>query len=488
MNRFSLLYAHLISTEIPGCTTGSKHKVTVNIISLKIIIGNTLRLSNIPPELYGLLIEQLKIWNPKWLENKRMGRWNRNTPKELKFFDKIGKDGLSIPRGYIRQLIYHCRSQEIPYQIEDKRQVLPDTAIFFAGKLKPFQDKAAQVMLSHEFGVLAAPTGSGKTVIALHMIAQRQQPSLIVVHTKELAFQWMDRITAFLGIPSEEIGFIGSGKMMIGEKITVAMVQSLYKCAPDVSRRIGYMIVDECHRCPSRTFTDAVTEFHAKYMLGLTATPFRRDELSQLIFWHLGDQHYQIQKESLIRQGHILSAEVVFRETDFKAHFDPVNQYSKMLSELAGDKERNLLIASDIANEIKYLNGTCLVLSDRKAHCENIAAILRYRFKIEATVLTGDMPIRKRKDVLEQLNNGEIKILIATGQLIGEGFDCKELSTLFLATPIKFSGRLLQYIGRVMRTAPGKKKAKIIDYIDVNVDVLNAAAKSRQRIYDMDDL
>jgi superfamily II DNA or RNA helicase len=452
-------------------------------ISLKIIISNHLRLSDIPADLYSLLIEKLKIQNPKWLENKKMGRWNRNTPKELKFYDKIGKDGLSIPRGYMRQLIYLCRSQEIPYEIEDRRLSLPEVDIRFSGHLKPFQIEAAQKMLTRDFGVLSAPTGSGKTVIALFMIAQRRQPALIVVHTKELAYQWIDRIHSFLDIPLDEIGLIGNGKMVIGEKITVALVQSLYKCSQDVSPKIGYLVVDESHRCPSRTFTDAVTDFTSRYMLGLSATPFRRDKLSQLIFWHLGDLHHQIEKEGLIQQGHILEADVTFRETSFKSHFDPIHQYTKMLSELTEDKDRNLLIASDIANEIKQMSGVCLVLSDRKAHCKNLQAILKYRYKTESTVLTGDTPAPERKEVLEQLHTGGIRILIATGQLIGEGFDCKELSTLFLATPIKFSGRLLQYIGRVMRIAPGKKKAKIVDYIDVNVDVLNAAARSRQRIY-----
>lgn len=452
-------------------------------ISLKIIISNQLRLSDIPADLYDLLTEKLKIQNPRWLENKKMGRWNRNTPKELKFYDKIGKDGLSIPRGYMRQLIYLCRSQEIPYEIEDRRLSLPEVDIQFSGHLKPFQIEAAQKMLTRDFGVLSAPTGSGKTIITLFMIAQRRQPALIVVHTKELAYQWMDRIHSFLAIPSDEIGLIGNGKMMIGEKITVALVQSLYKCSQDVSPKIGYLVVDESHRCPSRTFTDAVTDFSSRYMIGLSATPFRRDKLSQLIFWHLGDLHHQIEKENLIQQGHILEADVTFRETSFKSHFDPIHQYTKMLSELTEDKERNLLIASDIVNEIKELTGICLVLTDRKAHCKNLQAILKYRYKTESTVLTGDTPAPERKEVLEQLHTGGIRILIATGQLIGEGFDCKELSTLFLATPIKFSGRLLQYIGRVMRIAPGKKKAKIVDYIDVNVDVLNAAARSRQQIY-----
>ena len=339
-------------------------------------------------------------------------------------------------------------------------------------------------MLSREFGVLSAPTGSGKTIIALYMMAKRKQPSLVVVHTNELAFQWIDRINTFLEIPSNEIGFIGGGKRSVGEKITVALVQSLYKCAEEISEQIGHIIVDESHRCPSRTFTKAVSEFDSRYMLGLTATPFRRDKLSKLIFWYLGDLHHQVDKQNLIKNGHILKADVIIRETDFKPCFDPISQYSRMLSELTTDKDRNILIASDITNENQKNPGILLVLSDRKAHCENLKVILRYRFKIDAEVLTGDIPIEKRQEILKKLNNGEIKILIATGQLIGEGFDCRNLSTLFLATPIKFSGRLLQYIGRVLRPAPGKKRARVFDYIDVNVDVLKIAAKARQRAYD----
>lgn len=339
-------------------------------------------------------------------------------------------------------------------------------------------------MLSREFGVLSAPTGSGKTIIALYLMAKRKQPSLVVVHTRELAFQWIDRISTFLEIPSEKIGFIGGGKRSIGEKVTVALVQSLYKCAEEVSAQIGHIIVDESHRCPSRTFTEAVSEFDSRYMLGLTATPFRRDKLSKLIFWYLGDLHHQVNKNRLVQNGDILKADVIKRETGFKTNFDPISQYSRMLSELTTDKERNILIASDIKNESLETPGILLILSDRKAHCENLKAILRYRFKVNSEVLTGDIPIEKRKNILEKLRNEEIKILIATGQLIGEGFDCPNLSTLFLATPIKFSGRLLQYIGRVLRPAPGKKKARIFDYIDVNIDVLKVAAKARQKTYD----
>jgi superfamily II DNA or RNA helicase len=430
-----------------------------------------------------ILTEKLEFPNPKWQENQRMGRWNRGTSKSLRFYDKVGASGLWIPRGFMRQLVLLCRRHKIDYEIDDRRLNLPPKNFSFKGKLRPFQQKAVADMLARDFGTLNSATGSGKTVMALYMIARRRQPALIVVHTKELASQWIERIDTFLGIPSEKVGFIGGGKKVIGEKITVALVQSLYKCAGEVAAHIGFLIVDECHRCPSRTFTEAVTEFDARYMLGLSATPWRRDQLSKLIFWHLGDVHHEVDKTHLVETGSVLKAEVIWRETSFKPFYDPVNEYSKMLSELTADRDRNVLIASDIALETSASKGICLVLSDRKAHCENLRALLKYRFKLDAELLTGDLSQGERQDVIERLNLKKAKVVIATGQLIGEGFDCKNLSTLFLATPVSFSGRVLQYLGRILRPAPGKTKARVFDYIDIHVDILTKAARSRQKVY-----
>jgi superfamily II DNA or RNA helicase len=221
-------------------------------------------------------------------------------------------------------------------------------------------------------------------------------------------------------------------------------------------------------------------------MLGLSATPWRRDRLSKLIFWHLGDVHYEVSKAHLVEKGHILDIEVVFRNTDFKPYYDPVNEYSKMLSELTSDDGRNRMIASDVANEIEHgkANGICLVLSDRKHHCDNLQALLKHRHNVDAGIITGDVSIGQRRAVIEKLNQGEYRVLIATGQLIGEGFDHPGLSTLFLTTPVRFSGRIQQYLGRVLRPMKGVERARVYDYIDVHVQPLVAAAKARQRVYD----
>ena len=450
---------------------------------MKITLKNNLRLSEIDPELEKELIHRLTVANPKWIENHKMGRWNRGVPKELKYFDRIRGGKLWIPRGFLRQLILLCRRYKVSCEIDDQRHMPAQVAFDFSGTLRPFQKNAVDIMLAKDFGTLSAPTGSGKTVMALYMVAKRKQPTLIVVHTKDLAHQWMERAKTFLNMDEAEIGYIGGGKKIFGSGLTIALVQSLYKCADEAANHIGFLIVDECHRCPSRTFTEAVSSFDSRYMLGLSATPWRRDQLSKLIFWYLGDVHHEIEKTQLVASGDVLAADVIFRKTEFDSSFDPVNEYSKMLSELTLNDTRNRLIAADIAKEVENQTGVCLVLSDRKKHCETLHAILKYKYKIEVSLLTGDLSMDERKMVLEKLNSGELKVLIATGQLIGEGFDAKALSLLFLVTPVRFSGRLLQYIGRVLRPGENKDKAKIYDYVDIKVDVLLASARARQRVY-----
>ena len=450
-----------------------------NIFSLR--ISNLVTIQNASESLNGEIRNRLTISNPVWEENRKMGRWNGNTLRLLHYY-KETSSGLITPRGFLPQLISTVRHFGERFQIEDCQRVLQSVELKFQGQLRPFQLEAAKRVLSKDMGTLAAPTGSGKTIVALYMIAQRRQPALVIVHTKELLNQWANRIEQFLGIPSNEIGRVGDGERTVGEKITVALVQSLYKCVSKVSPYVGYLVVDECHRTPSRTFTEAVSAFDCKFITGLSATPWRRERLSKLIFWYVGNVVFEVKKEDLIETGDVLPAEVIWRETNFQPYSDPASEYPQMLSELTEDAKRNSLIADDVAKESRNGGGTCLVLSDRKYHCATLKNLLS-QWGVKSEVLTGDLPDEDRKLIVGRLNENRVKVLIATGQLIGEGFDCKELSTLFLTTPIKFDGRLIQYLGRVLRPAPGKDKARIYDYVDKFVGVLKAAAHARQRVY-----
>ncbi len=450
---------------------------------VKIILSSSLRVQGLSTELRVELEKRLCFTNPKWLENHRMGRWNRGVARRLKFYRRLSGGGLQMPRGYIRQLLLLCREREIPWRIDDRRRGLAPVDFTFQGQLKAFQQEAVEIMAERDFGTLCAPTGSGKTVMALHLVAQRRQPTLIVVHTSDLARQWVARIQHFLGLAAEEVGRIGGGRRRLGERITVAMVQTLCKCADEVAPKIGFLVVDECHRCPSRTFTEAVSSFDSRYMLGLTATPWRRDNLADLIFWHLGSLHHRVPRKELVDSGDVLPATVIYRPTTFEPFHDPVQEYSKMLVELTCDDQRNRMIAEDVAREARRGQGVCLVLSDRKSHCETLRALLAFGHKIDAELLTGDLPREERKQVLEKVRDGRCRVLVATGQLMGEGIDCRELTKLFLTTPIRFSGRLVQYLGRVLRPLPGKERAVVYDYVDERVPALAAAARARRQVY-----
>lgn len=455
-----------------------------NRVKPLVLIDFWLRLGPVdllPGQVVRELRDRLTFTNPQWEENERRGFSNWQTPKKLCSLEEEG-DTLTMPRGFTRQALGILKRHVVTYEFADHRRTLDPVAFHFQGELRDFQLEAVEAMLPRDFGTLAAPTGSGKTVMALALIAERWQPALIVVHTRELLEQWVDRIGTFLGIPAREVGVIGSGKKKLGGKITVGLVQSLYKCADEVAPHVGFLVVDEAHRAPSRTFTEAVTAFDSRFMLGLSATPWRRDGLSRLIYWHLGDKVHEVDKDALVDAGHVLEAEVIWRRTDFDPTYDPSEEYPRMLSELTQDPARNALIADDVAQEARNSCGVCLVLSDRKAHCEVLSELLSKR-GIKAQVLTGDFCNGERAQVVKALNAGRISVLVATGQLIGEGFDCKELSTLFLATPIRFSGRLLQYLGRVLRPAPGKEKARVYDYVDVGVGVLEHAARVQAGVY-----
>jgi hypothetical protein len=307
---------------------------------------------------------RLTFPNPAFLEaEKRGGFYTGNLEQEIVGY-QVGTDVLSVSRGFARQLVGILRSAGVQFKLDDRRRTLAPVDFTFTGHLHDFQEQAVNAMMGRDFGVLSAPTGSGKTVMALALIARRQQPALVVVHTRELMEQWISRIETFLGIPAGQVGRIGGGKQIIGDKISVALVQSLYKIAHNVVSHVGHLVVDECHRAPSRTFTEAVSAFDSRFMLGLSATPWRRDQLSRLIWWHLGDLVHQVDAAALVEAGHVLQADVVWRETSFVPTFDPSEEYSQMLSELAKDPERNGLIADDVAQEAQGdAPGVCLVLS-----------------------------------------------------------------------------------------------------------------------------
>lgn len=359
----------------------------------------------------------------------------------------------------------------------DQRRILPEVELSFGGLLRPYQEEAATAMLAHSFGVLEAGTGSGKTVMALAVIARRRQPTLILVHSKELMQQWRQRIEQFLGL---EAGLAGDGVYDI-RPLTVAIVNTAKKHLETLPPRFGQIVVDECHRVPASLFTDVVTAFDCRYMLGLSATAFRREDgMTRLIHIFMGERAHAVDGRMLAASGAVVRPELEQRATGF--YYGYQGEYAKLIKALAANAERNRLITGDILALVRQRHqGTILVVSDRVAHCRTLAGLLEGQ-GVSAPVLTGQAAPENRAQIVADVQAGRMAVLIATLQLIGEGFDCPGLSTLVLATPIKFEGRLLQVVGRIMRPAEGKR-ARVIDYVDEHIPVLRRSAAARRAVF-----
>ncbi|HIJ77950.1 MAG: DEAD/DEAH box helicase [Desulfobulbaceae bacterium] len=434
-------------------------------------VGAEAKLDNAGPSLLEALKKQLTIDNPQYKDAQKYGRWMGKKLKPHLYFYAQQGDTITFPRGYANQAILLARKfMRCAPQIIDLRSELAPIDFNFTGQLRPYQQEAIEAITKRDFGVLEAGTGSGKTVIALAVIAKRRQPTLVLVHTKELLYQWVERVQAFLNI---EAGLIGDSKFEI-KPITIAIVNSARKHLDKLAPHFGQICVDECHRVPSTLFTEVVTAFSCRYLLGLSATAFRRDGLTKLIYMYLGDRVHKVDLHDLHQSGAVLKPQFIQRATEFRYVYR--GNYQALMKALTGDKTRNALIVADIVKELEANQGTILVVSDRIKHCEELARLLEQKNR-RVVVLTGKLPADQRSAMVEEIRAGEVKVLISTVQLIGEGFDCPDLTTLFLTTPIKFTGRLLQVVGRVLRPA-ADKQPRVYDYVDP-VGVLSSSAQSR---------
>jgi superfamily II DNA or RNA helicase len=170
----------------------------------------------------------LNFANTEFFIKSKSGKSTYGTERYFKFIEETENE-IVIPRGFIGKLIRFCRDNSIDYEFVDKRKKLNPLTFKFDAILREHQQSVIDVIAKKDLGVIVAPPGSGKTIVALKIVADKKQPTLIVVHRKQLAQQWAERISTFLGIPKHEIGHIGQGKNKIGSKITIATIQSLNK-------------------------------------------------------------------------------------------------------------------------------------------------------------------------------------------------------------------------------------------------------------------
>lgn len=458
-------------------TTSVTHPQTQNKSNkLSISLGHKLSIQreDLGTKVINYLREELNFSNAAYFVKKNSGRSTFETPRYFNLIEESNNEIL-IPRGFTGRLLRFCRACQIEYKFHDNRKLQPFIPFRFNASLRSHQKKAMELISQKDFGVIVSPPGAGKTIIGLKIVAEKRQPSLIIVHRKQLLLQWIDRIESFLGIPKKEIGIIGQGKGKIGKQITVATIQSLPKKIESIRNKFGTLIIDECHHVPAETFRNTIEKLNTYFLYGLTATPFRKYNDGKIIFTHLGNIIANIQPDEI---EDFKKPEIIIRNTNFNVPYDSKTDNFEVLSKmLIHDTSRNDLILKDVKTELNQ-GKKVIILTERKDHIASLYLLLKHSYEVIS--LSGEDSNASKKTKGKLLKEGNFQALITTGQYFGEGSDLQHISRLFLVYPFSFEGKLIQYIGRVQRS---EITPRIYDYRDYNVDFLNKLFLKRNSYY-----
>jgi superfamily II DNA or RNA helicase len=389
---------------------------------------------------------------------------------------------IALPRGCLDAARDLLRENAIYCDLHDERHCGQPIDISFTGTLRLDQEAAAAAMLNFDVGVLCAPTAFGKTVTAAALIARRGVNALVLVHRTELLKQWQERLQAFLGAGGDVIGTIGGGKAKPTGKIDIAVMQSLSRKGEVnvIVENYGHLIVDECHHVGAASFDAILKRSKAKYVLGLTATPIRRDGQQPIIFMQCGPIRHTAARPTEAPRD----LEVMPRTRVARIDLPPESGIQEVFRHLANDQSRTAAIAAE-AREAFDQGRKVLVLTERTEHLDAIRAALGAAAPLPF-VLHGRMSRKQRATLiaeLDALQPDAPRVLLATGKLIGEGFDHPPLDTLVLAMPVSWKGTLQQYAGRLHREHAAKTDVRIIDFVDTGHPALLRMWEKRQRGY-----
>lgn len=439
----------------------------------------------LPAAMLNRLLRIAAFQNPEFYKAQSMRLSTYDKPRVIGCGDDLPQH-IALPRGSLADALELLEHHSVKATILDETYSGAPIGVEFRGILREHQAEAAQSVIGHDEGVICAPTAFGKTVLAAWLIAQRNVPTLVLVHRQQLLDQWRERLAMFLELPVEQIGQIGGGKTKRTDRIDVAVIQSLYQeqAVKDFVAEYGHIVVDECHHLSAFTFEKVMREVKARFVVGLTATPARKDGHHPIIFMQCGPIRYRMNARTMTESTpfeHVVIPRLAdFRMSDQQTEITIQDVYAALVN----DQVRNDVIAADLIRAVQC-GRSPLLLTGRTEHLGHFAEKLSGSVK-NVFVLKGGLGRKQRREIAEQLaavSENEQRVILATGSYIGEGFDDARLDTLFLAMPISWKGTLQQYVGRLHRLHDNKRVVEVYDYVDANVRMLARMYERRLKGY-----
>jgi superfamily II DNA or RNA helicase len=441
--------------------------------------------ASLPSPLLNEIKRLAAFQNPEFYKKQCLRLSTAMTPRVIACAEDLAQH-IALPRGCLGELEELFQAHGVALQVEDQRQESEPLRVELKGELTAVQQKAAEALLRHDTGVFVAPPGVGKTVLGTYLVAKRGRSTLVLVHRQPLLDQWVAQLSMFLGIDEKEIGQIGGGKRKPNGRLDVAMIQSLVRQGrvDDLVETYGHVVVDECHHVPAVSFERVLSEVKARFVLGLTATPHRRDGHHPILEMQLGPVRFAVDPRSQAARRPF-DHKLMVRESSFRLDGSGADAgIQGIYAALAEDEARNRLILDDVLHALEE-GRSPILLTERRDHLEYFAEQLR-GFVRHLVVLQGCMTAKERREIgarLAAVPDGEERLVLATGRYVGEGFDDRRLDTLVLAMPVSWKGTLVQYTGRLHRLHPRKSEVRIFDYVDREVPVLVRMFERRLRTY-----
>jgi superfamily II DNA or RNA helicase len=447
--------------------------------TLELVLGNQIYVAKagLNPALRNRLLRLAAFQNPEFYKAQAMRLSTHGKPRVVACAEDHSHH-VGLPRGCLDDLRQMLTDLHIRISIRDERYGGSPLQVSFQGELRSEQKAAADAMLAHDTGVLAATTAFGKTVVAAWLIAERGVNTLVLVHRRQLLDQWIERLSAFLGLPVKAIGRIGGGRSRPNGQIDVAVIQSLVRdgVVDDRVAEYGHVIVDECHHLSAPSFEQVVRQTKARYVLGLSATVARKDGHHPIIFMQCGPVRHRVNAKAQAANRpfeHLVMVQPTGFQPIREATPDKRVEFLTLYQELVVDERRNRIICDHVIESVRS-GRSPLVLTERNDHLDRLAQELAASVP-HLVVLRAGMGKKQRQAIANRLTaipSEEGRVILATGKYVGEGFDDPRLDTLFLTLPVSWQGTIAQYAGRLHRLYDGKREVRIYDYADLNVPML----------------